>query len=260
MVVESNKMKKYSILLLSLVLFSVIFASGVAIGMEKELPVLPSDVKTIIANNVLRLILDEAEDNPQLLLSREKLEGFKRLFVQYITGASLEKYASANNIDFIITLIAANGADPNTKNYNGNTVLHLLIAALQKNSLDKEDLAVLESKIKLLMQQGLKINAQNKEGNTVAHDLIKVYLQQENNGHELYMLLKFLISLGLDLTTIENNKHQTPIEFGRMLIESYLRKTNDFFLILEKKTSWMNILFLLDKDTAKHYFKLLYAA
>lgn len=250
-------MKKYHAQLVSLMLFFGMLTSGIAIGMEKELPELPQDVKTIIANKTLRLILDEAEKNPQLLISREKLAGFRRMLAQYVTGKSLEKYASANNIDFIITLIVANGADPNTKSYNCNTVLHLLVAALEKNSLDKEYLAALESKIKLLINYGLNINAQNNMGNTVAHDVIKAYLEKEDNGYELYMLLKFLVSLGLDLLTIENNNHQTPIEFGRKQIESYMRKTDDLFLILDKKTHWMNIIFLLDKDTANYYLKAL---
>ncbi len=55
-------MKKYSVQLASLVLFFAIFAPGIAIGMEKEIPSLPPDVRKIIANKTLRVILDEAEE------------------------------------------------------------------------------------------------------------------------------------------------------------------------------------------------------
>src|SRR5437868_660753 len=75
-------MKKYNVQLAILVLFSALFAPGGVIGMDptslyelrrtgKEVPSLPSDVQKIIASKMLRVILDEAEDKPEMLLEKQ---------------------------------------------------------------------------------------------------------------------------------------------------------------------------------------------
>jgi len=72
-------MKKYSVQFTSLVLFFAIFASGMAIGMEK-LPPLPSDVTKVIAAQTLQVLLDELQDLNELHMQGIKSLGFNEHF------------------------------------------------------------------------------------------------------------------------------------------------------------------------------------
>jgi len=137
---------KNSVRLASLVLFLAIFAPGVVLGMkelpeqepqilgEETLPQLPPDVRRIIANKTLRLILDEAEDKPEMLMEPQKnWSGTVLKLISSLTigHAFYQKFLSTHGrthlIDFVILLIE-NGADPTIKNYKGDTVLDLLFA------------------------------------------------------------------------------------------------------------------------------------
>ncbi len=282
-------MKKYSVQLASLVLFFAIFASGMVIGMEKkvpddiseqeaawlrtvgirpeilwakkeDVPQLPADVQKVIWTKVLRLVLDDIQDNPQLLMSREKLEGFRGLLANYVTGESLEWYKSPDNIDFIIKLIMA-GADPNTKNYKGNNVLHLLIAGLPTSSeLTKEFFDALKLKIYLLTRYKININAQNGAKNTIAHELMKLYVKEDYLSSDLYNLIGFLNILGLDMTSIKNDDQQTPIELGQKLVEAAINKSTDTVSLITKLQNWIKILLLTDKRTKNLYGIMLWKA
>jgi hypothetical protein len=268
----------------SFVLFFISFSSGIAVGMltdvypvgsniaekeaqwlrtvgirpeiigSKDVPRLPADVQSVIFTKVVRLILDEAEDNPALLLSREEPENILNRLGRYVTGAPLEWYTSANNIDFIIKLIIT-GANPNTKSYKGNTILHLLIANLPHRwgTINDQYIEPIALKIKLLFRYGININAQNASGNTIAHELIKLYVESETYS-SIYRLIQFLAVLGLDITSTKNNDQQTPVELGQTLVDSKINKLvvidPSFFLEIQ---SWMKLLLLMDKRTKNIY-------
>ncbi len=135
-------MKKYNVQLASLVLFFAIFAPGVAVGMKElpgediftpkfmgygeDFPSLPPDVRRIIANKTLELMLDDAQDDPEVLMELGSgQQSLSEKVARYITSIFRQTHKTPV-IDFIILLIE-NGADPNTKNSAGNTVLRLLI-------------------------------------------------------------------------------------------------------------------------------------
>ena len=271
----------YRIKLASLALFFAIFASGVAVGMEipsglggmaeeqenwlhtegrevleGSMPSLPSDVKKLILTQLLRLVLDEAEDNPSMLMSREKLNFFMGILAKYVTGGALESYTSTNNIDFIIKLIAA-GADPNVKSYKGNTVLHLLMPLEGMKDTEREFLLM---KIKILLKYGLNLNAKNGAGNTVAHEFIQQYVKEYQYIREWknLKLMSFLAHLGLNFTTIKNNIGQTPIELGQALIESRINESDNSLDIIPLMNAWMAFLSGMDKRTKNYYGKLLW--
>jgi hypothetical protein len=126
------KMKK----LVKIALVMLFFLTGIAVGMKElpelepydpeAIPTLPSDVKKIIAQKALRVILDEVEDNPLMFIEKQWRGPKSIMEAIYSFGWSQEK---ALLIDTVILLIQ-NGANPNTKNYKGNTILHLLISTL----------------------------------------------------------------------------------------------------------------------------------
>ncbi len=262
-------MKKYNVRLVSLILFTGIFSSNLAIGMdlpelsprvlggeEPSFDLLP-EIKKIIVTKVLRLVLDEVEDNPKLLLSREKLKSLTGIFIEHVLGGqSLERYASENNIDVIIRLLML-GADPNTKSYKGKTVLHLLIATLQGNWINRILIDALELKIQILSKY-ININVQNSEGNTIGHELIKLYVQKTSPANaeidRIYDFILFLFSaLGLDMTIIKNNNEQTPMDLGNELIISAINNTNIPLELMRKEGEWMRFLRMFDQSTARYY-------
>jgi len=168
-------MKINSVQLASLVLFLVSFTSGMAMEdwhLVENLPSLPSDVKKVIATKTLRLILDEAEDHPEQLM--EPSDRLEDSFKSYITPKFLGGYPKTPLIDTIIFLMV-NGADPNTKNYNGHTTFHLLMFEFLENLIGidswhtgllivnpvKDFLEHVENlalKIKLLQKLGINLN------------------------------------------------------------------------------------------------------
>jgi hypothetical protein len=244
-------MMKYSVQLASLVLFFATFASGVAIGMEKELPSLPQDVKKIIANKTLRVILDEAQDDPTMLLEKQWRGPKSIMEAIYSFGWSQEK---APLIDTVLLLIQ-NGADVNTKNYEGNTILHLLLSAIHISGIIPEARTLTEMLTKrvefsiardrkldsimdmvqpkieaLIAKYKININAQNNKGNTIAHDIVNFIVKDEldilsknwssaenwflrNNRALILMLwLSNPFKGGLDFRTIKNHNGKTACE------------------------------------------------
>ncbi|HJZ23304.1 MAG TPA: hypothetical protein VJ201_02515 [Candidatus Babeliales bacterium] len=212
---------------------------------------LPFDVKKIIANNALRLILREASYNPEILLKKQwratesVTEAFTSITTPEVEGKRVIEKAPL--IDTVILLIE-NGADPNTKIY-GNTVLHLLMCHFMKNTemtleeiiassffalFDfKKNLNTLKIKIELLAKH--KVNINEASGiTTPAHKLIWFVLKTTGpykgiNSIEvielfdsMWTFLSWLKELGMDFTTIKNHTGVTACEYGWDLINSLM--------------------------------------
>ncbi len=214
---------------------------------------LPLDVKKIIANNALRLILDEATNKPEILL-RKQWRAPKGVIEMTTSLRGMLGIEKAPLIDMIILLIE-NGADPNTKNYNGQTVVHLLIKDLVLNTerqlneasakdrdlsdftLEyKEKLNTLKVKLELLAKHKVNLNIM-VNGFFVAHDLIMFALKAlrfhsiywgEERFRELsdstWAFLSWLKELGMDFTTVKNHTGVTACEYGWNLIKNLLFK------------------------------------
>ena len=216
-------MKKYIVSFVQLALFFAVFASGsTVIGMEKDVPVLPSEVYNLILTKVLRLVLDEVEDNPQQLMSRKKLNFFSALFVR--SGGVTGYYESTNNIDYVLRLIAAKtiGADPNTKSYKGNNVLHLLVLeASQTEYQDAEDseFKALKLKVELLSKYGLDLNTEDGKGNTITQALTEA-----NVFHlRLIFFLQELKMIQNIKKTIKKAMHPTLLRMDRIINTNEIR-------------------------------------
>jgi hypothetical protein len=196
---KESVMKKYSVQLANLALFFAMIAPGVAIGMENDLsdwvlvdkeqrlPSLPPDIRKVIANKTLRLILDEADDKPEILmgLQTDLSESFIKSIAWTLTPSFMIEHPKTPVIDTVIYLIV-NGANPNTKNYKSRTVFHLLTLGFMEKLAKYDEGAVgvdyeyfakdylvnLKLKIKLLV--GLKVNLNEKSltGMTTAYTLI----------------------------------------------------------------------------------------
>lgn len=186
---------------------------------------LPDDVFKLILNKLLRLILDEVEDDNRLSLKRER-SVYESLYDKYIKTTP-KYYQSSNNIDFIIKLLRAKniGVDPNTKNYKNNTILYLLInEALCTSYLGIEDTEyqILLDKINLLHKYGANKEIGNSNGNTIAHLLISTYVTRHRNwdyGYELN-IIDFLQNLGMNINNIKNNVGHTAYDIGKIFITS----------------------------------------
>lgn len=258
-------MKKYSVQLASLVLFFALFASGAVVGMEKELPeskrggeILPellSDVKNFIATKTLRVMLDEAEDNPAMLMevSKEKKKKItnemlneSKIWKVFGLGTSLE--SATRPIDMIIFLIE-NGADPNTKNYKGHTVLSLLIRCFIDEDIRmiapehfNKNVDFLRSKLKLLTKRNVNFNqiwAADDYSRTIAHVILKHVLSVVNtlsnnwsnyysqeNLKTTWSFIFLLKELGVDFTTIKDANGYTACELGQLYSQAY--KIDDY--------------------------------
>jgi ankyrin repeat protein len=139
-------MNTYCVRLASVMLFFVTFVSSLVIGMEKEVSFLPRDIQVVIADKTLRVILDEAEDNPELLMAPQ-WRAPKKIMEMTVPFSIKQETGSVN--DMVILLIE-NGANPNTKNYKGKTIAHILSGwPMVKNH------TVIESLLQLLKSFGL---------------------------------------------------------------------------------------------------------
>jgi len=179
---------------------------------------LPDDVLKLISNKLLILILDEVEDSSELL-SRGKM-GYMDTFINIFINKRPQYHKSSNNIDFIIKLIRAKniGADPNMKNYKGNTILYLLINEfLGTDYLGTEDseYQLLLDKINLLHKYGSNSQIKNREGNTIAHLLISNYITQGRWENSDLNMIYFLQNLGMSINNIKNNIGYTAYEVGK---------------------------------------------
>lgn len=183
----------------------------------------PDEIFKIISNKLLRLILDEVEDDSQLL-SIKKMDIVSNFFSKYITNMT-QYYETTNNIDFIIKLIIAKniGADPNIKSYKGNTIMYLLVSeALSISYLGPEDseYQILLDKIFILYKYNCNINIQNSNGNTVAHLLMSTYVIRECFGMYETDLIEFLQNLGMNINNIKNDMGLTAYDSGKFSINT----------------------------------------
>ena len=181
---------------------------------------LPTDVLRIINNKLLRLILDEVEDDNCLSLKIET-SVYDNLYSKYIKTIP-RYYKSSNNIDFIIKLLIAKniGANPNIRNYKGHTILRLLIDESSDTSyLGTEDLEyqILLNKISLLHKYGANSQIKDFDGNTICHRLIFNYIIGHGDEYAL-TLIKFLQDLGMNINNIKNNRGNTAYNLGKMMI------------------------------------------
>lgn len=184
--------------------------------------IFPDEIFKIISNKLLRLILDETEDDSQLL-SIKKMNFFNK----YITNIS-QYYENVNNIDFIIKLIIAKniGADPNIKSYKGNTILYLLVSeALSIDYLSPKDFEyqMLVDKINILYKYGSNINIQNLNKNTIAHLLISTYVTRNCIGLYEYDLIEFFQNLGMNINNVKNDIQLTAYGLGKIYINNIPR-------------------------------------
>lgn len=263
-------MKKNNVQLASLILFSALFAPGVVVGMDptslyelrrtgKELPErapqilsgekpfdeLPPDTRKIIANYTLRLILNEADNNSEMLMQKKE----KSLsFMQMWELGPFARHFTMPIIDFVILLIE-NGANPNIKSNQGNTVLHFLMGGLlvkvaywQSSADENLDLEFetfhyvknLMLKIELLMRHAINVNEQDNNGNTIAHGWIQARLSTPfllrkgslvQSKEYMVEYTSYLMSKGVDFTTIKNFEGLTPCQLGFGLIKQKQRKS-----------------------------------
>ena len=198
---------------------------------------LPTDILKIISNKLLRLILDEVEEDGKLLLIGKM--GSMDTFINIFITKRPQYYESSNNIDFIIKLIRAKniGADPNTKNYKGNTILYLLISeSLRIDYLGTEDseYQILLDKINLLHKYGSDSKIKNHEGNTISHLLISNWINENYSGNCKPNTIEFLQNLGMNINEVENNEGKTAYEVGKMLIDSKYFNYTDSVIIYHK--------------------------
>lgn len=173
--------------------------------LSEETTSLPSEIKTEIAHKTLRLILDEAEDNSLLL---EKTDKFKEMFS--MLGLDASPKAKLKYID-LISMLLKNGANPKTKSYKGNTILHLLV---REARLDKETKFSL---VKFFVKLGVDVNAKNNEGNTIAHELLKRIAQRSWISNNLFELLAKQYGLNL---TVKNNAGDTPFDLLEKMVRN----------------------------------------
>jgi len=184
---------------------------------------LPDDILKIISNKLLRLILDEVEDDNCLSLKREK-SVYESLYNKYVKTLP-RYYKNSNNIDFIIKLIMAKniGANPNLKNYKGHTILHLLIdESLHTSYLGTEDseYQILLEKINLLHKYSANNQMKDFHGNTISHLLIPNWINENYSGSCEPNTIEFLQNLGMNINEVKNNEGNTAYEIGKMLIGS----------------------------------------
>lgn len=207
-------MKKNNVWLMSLVLFFAISASNAVISMEEELPkkespkLLP-EIQKIIANKALRVILDAAE---------------YELDLQKAVPIDINK----------AILLIQNGANPNTKSYKGNTIVHLLIKGLsdkiygwetydkygervseidRPSKADLEEFNIYLNKLKVLFKQldGFKmnLNAKMNNGVTAAFELIDLVFTPHTYNYpqtffdNMWNFIFWLQQLGMDFTTVK---------------------------------------------------------
>jgi len=184
---------------------------------------LPDDILKIISNKLLRLILDEVEDNSELLL-KKKMGYIDNFFNKYIKTTK-QYYESPNNIDFIIRLLMAKniGAAPNIRNYKGHTILYLLIKEiLSINYLGIEDTEYKISldKIILLHKYGASSEIKNFHGNTVSHLLISNYITSVIEGEMIINIIEYLQNLGMKINVVKNDLGKTAYSMGLITISS----------------------------------------
>lgn len=282
-------MNKYRVKVATLMLFFTIFAPNLISSMEKELPeeeprkigydlelmgrtgttdipYLPVDVQKLIANKALRVILDRLQDNPTLLVKPYKevreTTGLTGLFEKFWLG----EYETKKPLIDAVMLLIQNGVDPNMKNYEGNTALHLFLAALyataSKSTLEdkgwstsKSDFIsqkwneldsiakILLPRIKFLVKDySANINAQNHLGNTIAHDMANFLVKNiindlhQNSASNLSagwfleennLFMLDLLKMGLDFKTIKNNNGETACSILSSMPD-YLKNTIDW--------------------------------
>jgi len=183
---------------------------------------LPDDVLKIISNKLLRLILDDVEDSSELL-SRGKM-GYMDTFINIFIDKRPQYHESSNNIDFIIKLIRAKniGADPNTKNYKGKTILYLLIKEFLITDylgIEDSEYQLLLDKINLLHKYYSNSQIKNHEGNTIAHLLISNWVNENYSGSYEIDIIEFLQNLGMNINEVKNNEGYTAYGLGKVLID-----------------------------------------
>lgn len=196
---------------------------------EKVKLCLPDDILKLILNKLLRLILDEIEDNRELLL-KKRIGFLDNFFTKYIKEVP-KYYQSSSNIDFIIKLLMAKniGADPNTKNYKNNTILYLLVhECLATSYLGKEDLEykILLDKINLLHKYGANIQINNFNGDTISHLLISTYVTRNCDGECELNIIEFLQNLGMSINNIQNDLGNTAYDIGMIFLQKPLYQYN----------------------------------
>ena len=265
-------MKKLSINFAGLVLFLVTFAPGMVVGM-KELPELksrvlgeytpslPQDVKKIIASKTLRVILDEAQDDPGMLMkvSINERERWLRRTNELNDNPTFwnvffesEPKPDIRPIDMIILLIE-NGADPKTKNYMGNTVFSLLMNYFVNMAIPwvhdgvfRDNVGELGSTLKLLARRKVNFNQilDDEDSTTAAFKVLMRVLVSahyirskrltcyslKENLKTAWSFIFLLKDLGVDFTTIKDAIHgKTACEMGQefseeAIIDDYSKK------------------------------------
>lgn len=100
----------------------------------------------------------------------------------------------------MINLLLEEGANPNIKNEDGITPLHL--ACWTKNA-------------NILLKNGADINSIDNSGNTPLHILA-------GDGEERTDVIKFLVMKGANIG-IKNNKGETPYDIAKLRFGSYIQ-------------------------------------
>ena len=179
---------------------------------------LPLEIKQHIYCKLLRLTLDDIEDDNFMLIEIEKPNAILLLL------GYKEKYISTNNIEWYIRLLLMKPLNINVNllSYKGNTIFHhinKIIMSTQYLTKDDRELNHLLDKIKLLSQAGVNINMKNRTGDNMAHILISAIFTRFNNMTLYSYIIESLLKIGMDITTIKNNKGFTPYEIGRSIAD-----------------------------------------
>jgi hypothetical protein len=180
------------------------------------------DLLPEIKNNIflilLRLIIDDIEDDPFRLVESTKPSAVSSFF------GVVRKYNSVNNIDYYIKLLRIKPitVNPNILSYKGNTIFHLLVEVMMKTVyLGKEDTEFLhlQNKIILLCKYGIDINRKDCNGNTIAHRSFMMVFNGFFNINNRVNIIEFLLKLEMDIRLIKNNHGYTAYQIAEIIIK-----------------------------------------
>lgn len=198
---------------------------------------LPFEIKQYIHRMLLRLMLDDFEDNPLQLISTISIH------MGYFGGAG-KQYYSANNIESYIKLLQMRPINTNVNvlSYKGNSIFHLLTRIMLKVNfrtpeeedgiahllirklLGREQISSgieaqhLKDKQSLLCKCSIDINMKNNDGDTIAHQLITIMLTNITDMTNFKLIMEVLLKLKLDVGSIKNNAGFNAYQLGNNLL------------------------------------------
>jgi hypothetical protein len=183
-----------------------------------DLPYLPVEIKDHICCILLRLTLDDIEDDPFQLIQSRTPNMFVSIFIK-------RTYDSMNNIDYYIKLLRIRSiyGNPNILSYKGNSIFHIITKMMigtQYLGPDDPEYQHLQNKLILLCKYGIDINRKGNNGNTIAHEVMVPLFTYFYSYSNIHYIIEFLQDLGMDIKSIKNNDGFTAHQLGKNIIGS----------------------------------------